>query len=807
MIRGSTVHQVDARVIVPGDIVVLSVGDKVPADCRMLKINSSSFKVDQAILTGEPFSISKEFDLVLKDTQAVKQDQINMVFSGTSVTVGKAIAVVCQTGTKTAIGEIHDSITSQIEEKTPLKQALDDFGDQLAKIISVICILVWLINIRHFNDESHGGSWIKGGIYYFKIAVALAVAAIPEGLAVIITTCLALGTQKMAAQGAIVRKLRSVETLGCTSVICSDKTGTLTTNQMSVRRIVVFDKPSQFNEFNIEGNTYAPCGNVLTGEGEIVDRNILVKNPVLNELTHICALCNESKIIYEESHDAFQKIGEPTEAALKCVIEKLGTDDVNFNATIPVLADLNAVNALTKGEKAERASKVDDKINLQYSKLNTLEFSRDRKSMSVLVERKGASGYFTRRAVDGKRLLYVKGAPENVLERCTFIRTSSSYDKPTPMTPAIRDLILSRVTQWGESESLRVLALATVDKPNVPEKPDATQFASYESNMTFVGLVGMLDPPRPEVRDSIARCKEAGIRVIVITGDNKKTAESICRSIGVFAKDEDLTGKSFTGREFDSFTAEEKKKIVLSANLFSRTEPTHKSELVDLLKQHGLVVAMTGDGVNDAPALKKADIGVAMGSGTDVAKLASDMVLADDNFATIVSAVEEGRSIYSNTKQFIRYLISSNIGEVVSIFLTVILGMPEALIPVQLLWVNLVTDGLPATALGFNPADNDIMHQPPRNSKEPIVTPWLFFRYMVIGTYVGVATVFGYAWWFMFNPAGPQISFYQLSHFHSCASLFPEVGCDMFVNEMSHKATTMSLSILVVVEMFNAVNR
>ncbi|KAI8617049.1 hypothetical protein BC830DRAFT_1062813, partial [Chytriomyces sp. MP71] len=804
VVRDGQLAKIDAAQLVPGDIVHLSVGDKIPADCRVTHIVSSSFKVDQAILTGEPISVSKDADFVLSDAKAVKQDQQNMLFSGTAVTVGKATALVVGTGANTAIGAIHSEITSTEDEKTPLKQALDDFGDQLARIISVVCILVWLINIRHFNDPSFGGSWIKGAVYYFKIAVALAVAAIPEGLAVIITTCLALGTKKMAKQGAIVRRLASVETLGCTSVICSDKTGTLTTNQMSVRRLMTgLGEAGQ--EWSVEGSTYGPEGRVKNGD-RAVDSMEVSSNPILNELLTICALCNDSKVVYDEKTDAFVKLGEPTEAALKSLVEKFPTDDAAFNKSLHPIPDAAALAKLTPSAKRERAGQVDTHIESRYKRLATLEFSRDRKSMSVLVQRGPNAPTFslTRSAAT----LYVKGAPEAVLERCTSVRVPGQ-SAATPLTSAGRAAILAKVAQWGERESLRVLAFATVDAPTSiadSGKVDPSSYAKHESGMVFVGLVAMLDPPRAEVFESVRKCRAAGIRVIVITGDNKKTAESICRAIGVFGEKEDLEGKSYTGREFDEMSAEEKGRVVKRASLFSRTEPTHKSELVDLLKEQGEIVAMTGDGVNDAPALKKADIGIAMGTGTDVAKLASDMVLADDNFATIVSAVEEGRSIYNNTKQFIRYLISSNIGEVVSIFLTVVLGMPEALIPVQLLWVNLVTDGLPATALGFNPPDNDIMRRPPRSSKEPIVTRWLFIRYMIIGTFVGCATVYGYAWWFMFYSEGPKINFYQLSHFHQCSTLFPEIGCEMFTNEMSKKATTMSLSILVVVEMFNAIN-
>jgi Ca2+ transporting ATPase len=769
VLREGSVRKVRSEELVPGDIIDLNVGDKVPADSRVLSISSSVFRVDQALLTGESVSVEKQVDAI-KDERAVNQDQCNMLFSGTTCVIGKARAVVVKTGVRTAIGDIHTSISAQISEKTPLKRKLDDFGDLLAKVISVICILVWLVNIRHFNDPSHKG-WIGGAVYYFKIAVALAVAAIPEGLAAVITACLALGTKKMAKRGAIVRSLPSVETLGCTSVICSDKTGTLTTNQMSVSRLAFVNNiEGDLNELEIEGTSYAPTGAIRPA----VQIN---QGSILHDISLVCSLCNDSRIVYDDTTDSYTCVGEPTEAALQVLVEKLGTTDVNFNSQLSTLS------------KSKRSTACNDFF--AQERTATLEFTRDRKSMSVLVN----------------NTLFVKGAPESVIERCSWVSLSEG-SAPVPMTAAIRESLNKKIQEYGQSMALRCMGLAKLDNVNANELnlKDQTKFAEYESNMTFLGLVGMMDPPRPEVADSIEQCKTAGIRVIVITGDNKNTAEAICKQIGVFEYNEDLTGKSYTGREFDALSPAQKKQAIQRANLFTRTEPAHKQELVDLLKSNGEIVAMTGDGVNDAPALKKADIGIAMGSGTDVAKLAADMVLADDNFATIEKAVEEGRSIYNNTKQFIRYLISSNIGEVVSIFLTVLLGLPEALIPVQLLWVNLVTDGLPATALGFNPPDHDIMRRPPRSGQEPLVGGWLFFRYMAVGVYVGVATVFGYVWWFMFYSGGPQISYYQLSHFHQCPSLFPEIGCDMFTNEFSMKATTMSLSILVVIEMLNAMN-
>lgn len=737
VIRDGRISTLKAEELVPGDIVDVAVGNQVPADCRLLSINSNSFRVDQSILTGESESVIKDTEAI-KDAQAVKQDQINMLFSGTTVVTGHAHAIVVLTGTNTAIGDIHESITAQISAPTPLKEKLNEFGDLLAKVISGICVLVWLINIRHFNDPSFGNSWTKGAIYYLKIAVSLGVAAIPEGLAVVITTCLALGTRTMAKKNAIVRSLPSVETLGSCSVICSDKTGTLTTNQMSVNRIVhINEAQSGLEEFGVEGTSFAPEGAITKGEKTIEWPAVASKT--IAQMIEVAAVCNDAELAYDSQHRTFTNVGEPTEGALRTLTEKVGTPDQSYNAKRA---------SLEPEQTRHLASKYyEDKAH----KLRTYEFSRDRKSMSVLVN----SG-------NTQRLL-VKGAPESILERCTHCLVGSG-GKQVQLTQKLQSLLQKEVIDYG-NKGLRVIALASVN--NVTSgltkiAKTSQEYEQLEQGMTLLGLVGMLDPPRPEVAESIAKCRSAGIRVVVITGDNQNTAETICRQIGVFGQHEDITGKSFTGRQFDDLSEVDKLKAAKTASLFSRTEPGHKSKLVDLLQSSGEVVAMTGDGVNDAPALKKSDIGVAMGTGTDVAKLAADMVLADDNFATIELAVEEGRSIYNNTQQFIRYLISSNIGEVVSIFLTAALGMPEALIPVQLLWVNLVTDGLPATALSFNPKDHDVMNRPPRKRDEPLVGGWLFFRYMVIGTYVGLATVGGYAWWFMFFQGGPQITFWQL---------------------------------------------
>ncbi|XP_055055400.2 sarcoplasmic/endoplasmic reticulum calcium ATPase 1 [Misgurnus anguillicaudatus] len=780
-INRTAVQRIKARDIVPGDIVEVSVGDKVPADIRITSIKSTTLRVDQSILTGESVSVIKHTDPV-PDPRAVNQDKKNMLFSGTNIAAGRAIGVVISTGVSTEIGKIRNQMAATEQEKTPLQQKLDEFGQQLSKVISLICIAVWAINIGHFADPVHGGSWIRGAIYYFKIAVALAVAAIPEGLPAVITTCLALGTRRMAKKNAIVRSLPSVETLGCTSVICSDKTGTLTTNQMSVCRMFVVNKADNtscsLHEFTITGSTYAPEGQVLKAERPVHcgDYDGLI------ELATICSLCNDSSLDYNEAKGVYEKVGEATETALTTLVEKMNV----FKTDVAGLS------------KVDRASACNMIFRKLMQKKFTLEFSRDRKSMSV---------YCTPNGSNSQSKMFVKGAPESVIDRCQYVRIGKER---IPLTMAVKEELMSTIRDWGcGRDTLRCLALATRDAPPAEDKMDlenSAKFSEYESSLTFVGCVGMLDPPRKEVIGSIKLCRKAGIRVIMITGDNKSTAVAICRRIGIFTEDEDVEGRAYTGREFDDLTPDAQRDAVKRARCFARVEPAHKSKIVGFLQSFDEITAMTGDGVNDAPALKKAEIGIAMGSGTAVAKSASEMVLSDDNFSTIVAAVEEGRAIYNNMKQFIRYLISSNVGEVVCIFLTAILGLPEALIPVQLLWVNLVTDGLPATALGFNPPDLDIMDKPPRNPKESLISGWLFFRYLAIGGYVGLGTVGAATWWYLFDEEGPHVSFNQLRHFMQCTEdnpMFEGIDCEVFE---SRYPTTMALSVLVTIEMFNALN-
>ncbi|XP_028114215.1 calcium-transporting ATPase 4, endoplasmic reticulum-type-like [Camellia sinensis] len=805
-----------AKELVPGDIVELRVGDKVPADMRVLFLISSTLRAEQGSLTGESEAVSKTTKPVPEDSEI--QGKKCMVFAGTTIVNGNCICLVTQTGMDTEMGKVHSQIheASQSEDDTPLKKKLNEFGESLTAIIGVICALVWLINVKYFLTWENVNGWptnfkfsFEKCTYYFEIAVALAVAAIPEGLPAVITTCLALGTRKMAQKNALVRKLPSVETLGCTTVICSDKTGTLTTNQMAVAKLVAMGTgPDATRTFNVEGTTYSPL------DGKIQDWPKGRMDANLQMIAKIAALCNDAGI--EQAGNHYVASGMPTEAALKVMVEKMGLPDGLDSGTTSGYRDV--LRCCQAWKKLER-------------RIATLEFDRDRKSMGVIV-----SSSLGR----GRKSLLVKGAVEYVLERSSFVQLLDG--SIVELNQTSRDIILQSLHEMSSSalrclgfaykEDLREFATYNGDEDHPAHELllNPSNYSAIESKLTFVGLAGLRDPPRKEVRQAIEDCRTAGIQVMVITGDNKNTAEAICREIGVFGPHEDISSKSLTGREFMDLPDPKSHLRQSGGLLFSRAEPRHKQEIVRTLKEDGEVVAMTGDGVNDAPALKLADIGIAMGiAGTEVAKEASDMVLADDNFSTIVAAVGEGRSIYNNMKAFIRYMISSNIGEVASIFLTAALGIPEGLIPVQLLWVNLVTDGPPATALGFNPPEKDVMKKPPRRSDDSLISAWILFRYLVIGLYVGIATVGIFIIWYTHDSffgidlsadGHSLVTYSQLADWGRCHSwegfsatpfkagsqlIEFKDPCDYFQTGKI-KAMTLALSVWVAIEMFNSLN-
>ncbi|EPR64156.1 sarco/endoplasmic reticulum Ca2+-ATPase [Toxoplasma gondii GAB2-2007-GAL-DOM2] len=825
VLRGGVWRLLPSANLVPGDIIDVRCGDKVPADCRVLALKSTTLRVEQSQLTGESVTVNKDAEVLAASYEDCEvQSKSNLLFSSTTVASGHAVAVVVATGMRTEIGKIQSAVQeagADDEDQTPLQQKLDEFGEILSKVIFVICIVVWVINIKHFSDPVHGG-FLRGCIYYFKIAVALAVAAIPEGLPAVITTCLALGTRKMAKKNAIVRKLASVETLGCTTVICSDKTGTLTTNEMTCVRFCVPNMRHGTDEYTCEGSCYSPIGAVnYAGSSHSQRRkfhHIEETDQNLQWLARCATLCNEARLEIAPGSQGmkFTRLGEPTEAALLVLVEKLGCTDSTLNARF----------LQCEGRKEQAPMPFCDYWASSWNSLATLEFTRERKSMSVLCRERNSS----------QNTLFVKGAPESVLERCTSVLLPNGT--VTALTEGIRKKIQNDVDTMA-ADALRTLALAMKRdcgeladydsaSPSESRHParklleDAANFAKIESDLIFLGLVGLMDPPRPEVSAAIDACRGAGIKVVMITGDNKLTAEAVASMIHIV--DDGCVGNcSFTGKEFEGLSLEEKKEVLSQDGVvFSRTEPKHKQMIIRLLRELGETTAMTGDGVNDAPALKQADIGVAMGiAGTEVAKEAADMVLADDNFSTIVAAVEEGRSIYNNMKAFIRYLISSNIGEVASIFFTAALGVPEGLSPVQLLWVNLVTDGPPATALGFNPPDLDVMKREPRHREDKLISNWIFLRYLLIGIYVGFSTVGIFVSWFVTgldNGADPHtlVSLKQLMHWNECPSwedfqVAPVYGmkaddpCSFFtVGKV--KASSLSLTVLVVIEMFNAFN-
>jgi Ca2+-transporting ATPase len=800
VLRDNVWSKIKARQLVPGDIVQITMGNKVPADMRLVHMKSLTFRVDESILTGETRPPIKVADAIVLPPHPTISEKKNAVFSGTLVIMGTAIGVVINTGMKTEIGKIHSALSDAKEDSdTPLKQRLNEFGDQLAKIILLICVVIWLMNFKKFSDPALGG-FFKGMIYYFKVAVSLAVAAIPEGLPAVITTCLALGTRRMAKENCIVRKLPSVETLGCTTVICTDKTGTLTTNEMTVKYMVLFgDKTKDLVSFPVTGTTYAPEGEILGFKSDDL------KSKNMKMFLDSMSINNESKL-HKDMQKRVTCSGLPTEGALKTLVEKIG----NYDHSKPDSRDIENYNK---------------HLLKNYDVLATLEFDSNRKCMSMLCNDKRTS----------KNVIFIKGAPEYLIK--TSKQALMRNGTTVPLDEDTREE-LSAYILGHASKGLRTLAIAYKEDCGElagytgPSHPGAKilsapeNYSKVEAGATLIGLVAMHDPPRPEVKEAIKKCKKAGITVIMITGDIKETAQAIGSELGIISEEQFQT-RSYSGNEFEQMNPIVRQEILQSTIkevgglCISRSVPVHKMHLVQELRDNNQIVAMTGDGVNDAPALKKADIGVAMGvGGTWVAKEASDMILADDNFATIVTAVEEGRTIYSNMKGFIRYMISSNIGEVLSILLTSLLGIPDGFNSIQLLWVNLVTDGLPATALSFNPPSEDTMKRPPRNHEEPIVTRWVFIRYTVIGTYVGVATVGIFIYWYMFyqSPDGHTlVTFSQLTSWSECPnwegfSVENFGGYDFSKNPCTYftigkaKASTLSLSVLVIIEMFNAIN-
>ena len=829
---GQWIDGIDASELVPGDVISFRVGDKISADARVLTLQTSTLSVDEGSLTGESVTVQKlPGDEGLAAAGAPVQDMRSVVFSGTMVTSGSGTAVVVRTGMDTEIGKIQKGVTEakSEEQKTPLGQKLDEFGDTLTVIIGVICLAVWCVSIPKFDDPSFSSVW-EGAVYYAKVAVALGVAAIPEGLPAVITLCLSLGTRRMAQRNVIVRKLPSVETLGCTSVICTDKTGTLTTNEMTAVSLVVMERDGSGPEANgrvvehpISGFSYSPVGAV-----DGVEKNMEIQsNPEgsIADIARVSALCNDAKIVgrapeaQEDSAEAgkkrkknkdadtekdYERVGEPTEAALCVLAEKLGGTDADSGKSVESMlpSDLAAANVDTWRTSNPRSA--------------TLEFSRDRKSMSVLCRGDGGS--------EGNRL-FVKGAPNLLLERCTHVKFRDGT--VSRLSGALRREIEEKTTELAV-RPLRCLALAVKEEQDldaslqdyVPDEEsdrahpllsDPSNYRDIETGLTLVGIVGIKDPARPEVADSIKMCSEAGIRVMMITGDARDTAVAIARDVNIFPPLEEASNdevKAYEGREFFEKSEAEQLELIKTGNMvFCRAEPADKQKLVKMLQSQDEIPAMTGDGVNDAPALQQAAIGIAMGiTGTEVSKEAADMVLADDNFSTIVSAVEEGRCIYANMQAFICFLISCNIGEICAILFATIAGFPEPLTAMHLLWVNLVTDGPPATALGFNPPDPDIMKQLPRPSDEPIMTRWLLTRYCLTGLYVGIATVGVFVGHYM----SLGVSLSDLASWSKCGDLWQpgnDLMCsDLFQGSGRMLPQTLSLTTLVMMEMFKALS-
>ncbi len=662
--RGGEVLEITAGELVPGDIVLLGEGDKVPADVRLT--DTKHLQANEASLTGESQPVNKQTEIV--SGEAVLGDQKNMVFSGTIITTGSAEGIVVATGQKTQIGHIAGLVNDIESEETPMQKKLDKLGRQLGVGILGICLLVFFV-ILIFDRELMDASMIQRLMLAFTAAVALAVAAIPEGLAFVVRISLALGARRMAAKNALVRRLSAVEALGSTDVICSDKTGTLTKGEMTVREIWQFDQ-----SWEVSGAGYETVGDFST-KGKKTDTS------AVKVLLEIGVLCNNAHL--KEGG----VIGDPTEGAL-----------------------------LVSAAKAGLAA---DKLTASHQRVNEIPFSSERKLMSTLVREAGAYR------------IAAKGAVEMVLAKCDKILIDG---KDVQLTSEHKHQILAANQRMAEG-ALRVLAFAQKTLQTEPAE------SAIEKELTFVGLQAMIDPPRKEVVEVVHRVQsEAGMRVIMITGDYIETAKAIAREIGI-------TGEAITGLELDKIEQEEFEKRVEDISIYARVNPEHKLRIVLALKARGHQVAMTGDGVNDAPAIKAADIGIAMGiSGTDASKEASDLILLDDQFLTIIAAIEEGRGIFDNVRKFVNYLLSANIAEVLTVLFGVILFQNLVLTAAQLLFINIMTDGLPAVALGSDPAEKNIMRFKPRHFQENILTPRVWVEMVIFGVAMTAVLLAQFNW-------------------------------------------------------------
>ena len=642
VVRDGKEVTIAAREIVLGDILVLREGDKIPADARL--IETINLRTNEASLTGESMPVYKETTRLSRDVSVA--DRKNMVFSGTEVTSGKGKALVVATGMNTEFGKIAKQVTVVVKEESPLEKRTKELGKWLG--IIALSITVFIIILGIFRGMPL--------LTVVLFGIALAVAAVPEALPAVVTGNLAIGMYKMAKRNALVRKMSAVETLGSVTVICSDKTGTLTRGEMTVRKIYVGSKV-----ITVTGVGYEP-----KGEFHVEGNNSILQSEHFSLLMKGSLLCNDAELIVEEGKWRIK--GDPTEGALVVVAAKAG-----FQQT---------------------------EVQKQYPREGEIPFSSERKRMSTV--------HLT---ADSDQIVYMKGAPETVLERCTHLHESDRVK----LTDQKQKEILG-VNEEMAKEALRMIGVAykktSADITNFDEE-------TLEKDLIFLGLIGMMDPPREESIKAVEVCRQIQIRPIMITGDHKLTAVAIAKETGIYQEGDIV----LTGEDLEKMNDEEFEDIVEKVSVYARVSPTHKLKIVQAWKQKGHVVAMTGDGVNDAPALKHADIGVAMGiTGTGVTKEASDLVLADDNFATIVNAIEIGRWIYDNIKKYLTYLLQANLVEIAVLSIAVLAGYPMPLLPVQILYINLATDGLPAIALGVSPSDPDIMKKPPRNPKETLFT-------------------------------------------------------------------------------------